>query len=168
MPPDHHLTKDDLDPAFPDNPVMAMHVSLHRAVLNSAAMAKYGFSEQTETPAGGVIVRRPGTNEPLGLVMETAFLPIFAALPTPTPEQELEQLRAGQMIYAAAGVTTAQEGATHAAQLAVLQRGAEAGAGLRPRLLDPQPPAARARQRRLGVKVIRPGLECADAHHLTS
>ena len=60
--------------------------------------------------------------------METAFLPIFANLPVPTPEQELEQVKAGQMIYAAAGVTTAQEGATHAAQVAVLQRAAQAGA----------------------------------------
>lgn len=128
MPADHHLTKDDLDPAFPDNPVMAMHVSLHGAVLNSAAMALYGFDDQTETPPGGVIVRRPGTNEPLGLVMETAFLPVFSNLPTPSAEEELQQLRGGQMIYAAAGVTTAQEGATHAAQLEVLQRGAAAGA----------------------------------------
>ncbi|MCU0300890.1 MAG: amidohydrolase [Candidatus Nanopelagicales bacterium] len=128
LPADHPLTKDDLDPAFPDNPVMAMHVSLHGAVMNSAALALYGFDESTETPPGGVIVRRPGTNEPLGLVMEMAFASVFANLPTPSPEQELEQLRAGQMIYAAAGVTTAQEGATHAAQLAVLQRGAEAGA----------------------------------------
>ena len=125
---DHPLTKDDLDPVFPDNPVLVMHVSLHGAVLNSAAMKKYDVSDATETPEGGIIVRRPGTQEPLGLVMETAFLPIFANLPVPTPEQELEQVKAGQMIYAAAGVTTAQEGATHAAQLAVLQRAAQAGA----------------------------------------
>jgi hypothetical protein len=60
--------------------------------------------------------------------METAFLPIFASLPSPTPEEELEQVRMGQLSYAAAGVTTAQEGATHAAQVEVLQRAAEAGA----------------------------------------
>lgn len=128
MPADHLLTRDDLDPPFPDNPVLVIHVSLHGAVLNSAAMAQFGISAQTETPAGGVIVRREGSNEPQGLVMETAFLPIFASLPTPTPEEELKQIRSGQLIYAAAGVTTAQEGATHAAQIEVLQRGAEAGA----------------------------------------
>ena len=128
VPTDHPLTKDDLDPAFPDNPVLVMHVSLHGAVLNSAAMETFGLSAQTETPAGGIIVRREGTPEPLGLVMETAFLPIMSQLPAPTPEEELEQLRKGQLIYAAAGVTTAQEGATHAPQVAQLQRGAAAGA----------------------------------------
>jgi predicted amidohydrolase YtcJ len=128
MPEGHPLTRDDLDPAFPDNPVLVMHVSLHGAVLNSAAMKKYGISAATKTPPGGVIVRKPGSQEPAGLLMETAFLPIFARLPAPTPEQELEQLKFGQGLYAAAGVTTATEGATHAPQVELLQRGADEGA----------------------------------------
>ena len=121
------LTAANLDTAFPTQAVMVMHVSLHGAVLNSAAMKKYSINAATETPPGGVIVRKPGTNEPEGLVMETAYLPIFAQLPKPTPEQELEALVGGQKIFAAAGVTTAHEGATHLDQLQVLQRGAKAG-----------------------------------------
>lgn len=121
------LTAADLDAAFPDQPVMVMHVSLHGAVLNSAAMRKYNVTAATETPPGGIIVRKPGSNEPEGLLMETAFLPIFAQLPKPTPEEELEALVGGQKIYAAAGVTTAHEGATHLDQLQALQRGAQAG-----------------------------------------
>ncbi len=128
MPEGHPLTRDVLDPAIPDNPVLVMHVSLHGAVLNSAAMKKYGISAATKTPAGGVIVRKPGSQEPAGLLMETAFLPIFAQLPAPTPEQELGQLKSGQDLYAAAGVTTATEGATHAPQVELLQRGASRGA----------------------------------------
>lgn len=116
------LTRRDLDPAFPDNPVLVTHVSMHGAVLNSAALAKYGISAATATPPGGVIVREPGTQEPAGLVMEMAYLPIFAKLPAPTPTQELEQIRFAQQLYAAAGVTTAQEGATHAADVALLKR----------------------------------------------
>jgi len=104
---------------------MVMHVSLHGGVLNSRALNQYGISEKTKTPAGGVIVRKPGTNEPYGLIMETAFLPIFSALPKPTPDQQMEQLKAGQMIFAAAGVTTAQEGASHLADVQILQRGAD-------------------------------------------
>lgn len=64
------------------------HVSMHGAVLNSAAMKKWNISAETGTPPGGVIVRKPGTNEPYGLIMETAYLPIFASLPKPTREQE--------------------------------------------------------------------------------
>lgn len=122
------LSRDDLDKEFPDNPVMVIHVSLHGGVLNSAAQKKFGFSDKTVTPEGGVIVRKPGTNEPYGLIMETAFLPIFANLPKPTPEQQLQQLKDGQMIYAEAGVTTAQEGATHFADLEIIENGAKQNA----------------------------------------
>ena len=59
--------------------------------------------------------------------METAFLPIFAALPKPSPEQSMAALVAGQKIFAAAGVTTAHEGATHLPDLEILQRGAREG-----------------------------------------
>ena len=84
MPKGRQLNRDDLDKALPDNPVLVGHVSMHGAVLNSAAMKKWDISAKTKTPAGGVIVRKPGTNEPYGLIMETAYLPIFASLPQPT------------------------------------------------------------------------------------
>jgi predicted amidohydrolase YtcJ len=128
MPKGVGLTRDDLDKDFPDNPVIVGHVSMHGAVLNSAAMKKYGYSAATKTPPGGVILRKPGSNEPAGLVMETAFLPVFAAMPKPDAQQEIEWSRAGQMLYAASGITTAQEGATHASDLALMQRAGTGGA----------------------------------------
>ena len=128
MPADNQLTRDHLDKAFPDNPVLVGHVSMHGAVLNSAAFMKWNITADTKTPPGGVIVRRPGSNEPLGLIMETAYLPVFASLPKPTSEQEIEWTRAGQMIYARNGVTTAHEGATHASDIALMQRAAAKGA----------------------------------------
>jgi hypothetical protein len=127
MPNGRLLNRDDLDKVFPNNPVLVGHVSMHGAVLNSAAMKKWNVSADTKTPPGGVIVRKPGTNEPYGLIMETAYLPIFASLPKPTTAQEIEWSIAGQKLYAAAGVTTAHEGATHAAELAVMQRAAKSG-----------------------------------------
>jgi hypothetical protein len=130
MPAGRTLHREDLDRDFPNNPVMVGHVSLHGAVLNSAALKKYGISADTVTPPGGVIVRKEGSNEPDGLVMETAFLPIFASLPKPTREQEVEWSIAGQMLYAAAGITTAHEGATHATDIGVMQRAAAGGATL--------------------------------------
>jgi hypothetical protein len=130
MPDGRLLNRDDLDQAFPDNPVLVGHVSMHGGVMNSAALKMFGISADTRTPPGGIIVRKPGTNEPYGLVMETAYLPVFANLPRPTPEQEVAVTKAGQMLYARAGVTTAHEGATHAADLAVMQRAAAAGANI--------------------------------------
>ena len=130
MPNGRHLNRDDLDKAFPDNPVRIDHVSMHGAVMNSAALRYYGISADTKTPPGGVIVRKPGTNEPYGLIMETAFLPVMAKVEPMTPAQEIEWTRAGQMLFAEAGVTTAHEGATHLAQLQTMRRASAAGANI--------------------------------------
>jgi len=130
MPTGRQLNRDHLDKALPDHPVLVGHVSMHGAVLNSAAMKKWGLSAQTKTPPGGVIVRKPGTREPWGLIMETAYLPIFASLPQPTQAQEVEWSKAGQRLYAQYGVTTAHEGATHLADLELMKRAAAGGATL--------------------------------------
>jgi predicted amidohydrolase YtcJ len=127
MPKGNPLSREALDKAFPDNPVGIVHVSMHGAVINSKAMEKFGYTDGMPTPAGGIILRKAGTQDLQGLIMETAYLPMIAALPGPTAETEVAAAKAGQMLYAAAGVTTAQEGATHAPQLAQLQRVAKAG-----------------------------------------
>jgi len=130
MPAGRLLNRDDLDAAFPDNPVRVDHVSMHGTVLNSLAQKKYGYSAATKTPPGGVIVRKPGTNEPYGLIMETAFLPVVEKASPMTPEQEIEWTTAGQKLYAEAGITTAHEGASHLAPLRTMKRAAEAGANV--------------------------------------
>jgi len=121
------LNVDDLDPAFPDNPIMLIHSSNHGAVLNTAAFKVVGYNDSTPTPAGGIIVRKPGTNIPAGLIMETAFLPILTGAPKPSERQLLDTLDQAQQIYTRAGVTTVQEGATAAKDLRVLRKGADEG-----------------------------------------
>ena len=130
MPSGRLLNRDDLDKAFPDNPVRVDHVSMHGVVLNSLALKKYGISAATKTPPGGVIVRKPGTDEPYGLIMETAFLPVMEMVEPMTPEQEIAWTKAGQMLYAEAGVTTAHEGATSLAPLETMKRASDAGANI--------------------------------------
>jgi predicted amidohydrolase YtcJ len=44
--------KSDLDPLFPDNPVLLIHNSNHGAVLNSRALALVGYDANTPDPAG--------------------------------------------------------------------------------------------------------------------
>jgi predicted amidohydrolase YtcJ len=121
------LLASELDPAFPDNPVMLIHSSNHGAVLNSAAFKAVGYDEKTKTPPGGIINRVPGTNKPAGFLMETAFLPIFGSMPQPSERELLDTLHEAQQIYAGVGVTTCQEGATHAKDLAFLRKGAAEG-----------------------------------------
>ena len=112
MPNGRLLNRDDLDQAFPNNPVRIDHVSMHGTVLNSKAMEYYGINAETETPHGGIIVRKPGTNEPYGLIMETAYKPIAEKIEKMTLDQAIEATKVGQILYAKEGITTAQEGFT--------------------------------------------------------
>jgi predicted amidohydrolase YtcJ len=59
--------------------------------------------------------------------MEMSFLPVFSRLPKPTPEKLKAAVKLGQEMYAAAGITTAHEGATKPSDLAVLRDAAESG-----------------------------------------
>jgi predicted amidohydrolase YtcJ len=120
-------TRDDLDSALPDNPVMLIHSSNHGAVLNSKGFAAVGYDASTATPPGGLILRRPGTNEPEGLIMETAFVPIFGNMPQPSQSEMLDTFDAAQQLYACKGVTTMQEGATHAKDLDLIRIAADQG-----------------------------------------
>ena len=90
MPEGRLLNRDDLDLAFPNNPVRIDHVSMHGAVMNSLALERYGIGADTKTPPGGVIVRKPGTDEPYGLIMETAFLPVLEQAEAMTVQQEID------------------------------------------------------------------------------
>ena len=122
-----HPNKLDLDGAFPDNPVFLLHVSGHMGVLNSNALAKIGMNENTPNPAGGMIVRLPNSNEPSGLVQETAVYAARQALPVPTPEQMMQLLKEVQNLYASHGITTAQDGFTDYKTFKFLREAAKAG-----------------------------------------
>ena len=120
-------TRQELDAAFPENPVMIVHVSGHGAMLNSRALATYGVTAATPTPDGGVIGREPGSNEPSGLLFETAFLPIFSKVPGPDGDEAIDLLKTGQELYLRQGITTAQEGATMKHQVDLLRAFADRG-----------------------------------------
>jgi len=107
-------TKDDLDAAFPNNPVTLTHVSGHLTVANSYALKLSSIDSFTPDPAGGIIVRKKGTKEPTGLLQERA-----AGLlkrrdgeekVKPTLEEQFELLKQQQLFYASNGLTTAQVG----------------------------------------------------------
>jgi len=121
------MTRDDLDAAFPDNPVIAIHVSYHGAVLNSRAFTEIGYDATTPAPEGGIIVRREGSNEPLGLVMETAWFPVAGSIPQPKGEARFDNIKLAQAFYARHGVTTVQDGATSLENFALFKEAAQRG-----------------------------------------
>ena len=106
-----HPTKEELDAVSQDIPVLVIHQSSHLATANSAMLKAMGYDANSKDPAGGVIQRKPGTNEPNGTLEETAF---FAGMPGVLgrigPEGLKVFAREGAKLWARFGYTTAQEG----------------------------------------------------------
>ncbi len=121
-----HPTRFDLD-LLSENPVVLLHVSGHLAVANSRALALAGIDATTPDPRGGVIRRVAGSREPSGVMEESAFYGVYQLLPQPSLEERLDQLDAAQAEYARRGLTTAQDGITSPASLALLHHAAERG-----------------------------------------
>jgi hypothetical protein len=103
-----HPTRADLDRVSTRHPVAAWHVSGHLAALNSAGLAAVGYGRDTPDPPGGRI-RRDAGGEPTGVLEETAAEPL-QRLYEPGPLDALRIVRRAVQVYAAAGVTTAQNG----------------------------------------------------------
>ncbi|MCA3375773.1 MAG: amidohydrolase [Roseomonas sp.] len=104
-------TRDDLDAVARDQPIAITHVSGHVAVLNSKALEVCGITAETPDPQGGVIVRRPGSREPNGVIEETAMMFLLKAMPSAPQNQRIAQLEEAQRRYAAWGFTSLQDGA---------------------------------------------------------
>ena len=120
------LTRDDLDGRFPDIPVALIHVSLHGAVLNSAAFRAVGIDATTPTPEGGVTLRKPN-GEPAGLLMEHSYLPVYLKMPKASEADLLANLKPAQEIYASHGYTTVVDAPLEAPSIALYAKGADQG-----------------------------------------
>lgn len=104
-----HPDRDDLNRASSDHPIVIRHVSGHLLAANSMALLEAGVGANTADPAGGIIRRRPGSDEPDGVMEETAmqFFPGTGELLTPQRQSELR--REAVQIYAGYGITTIQD-----------------------------------------------------------
>jgi len=120
-----HPEKEDLDAAFPNNPVVLTHASGHLSVLNSAALKVSGIDANTKDPAGGIIVRKKGSKEPTGLLQEKAKSLIKEVRREHTFEEKLELLKRQQNYYASFGITTAQDGRSSFESVDFLEKAAQ-------------------------------------------
>ena len=111
-----HPTRDDLDRVSTEVPVLASHISGHFSAVNSKALEVIGYTSETPDPEGGVIRRRPGSNEPNGVLEELASIPVLMAQLVPkTPEDAKYFMDRGLEMAKSYGYTTAQEGRAFAA-----------------------------------------------------
>lgn len=100
-----YITRTDLDPVSPNNPVLLDHVSGHLSVANSAALALAGITRNTPDPAGGAI-ERDASGEPTGIVKDTAMQLVERVLP---PDPADINIKAAKLISeqaSALGLTT--------------------------------------------------------------
>ncbi|MBI1178966.1 MAG: amidohydrolase family protein [Alphaproteobacteria bacterium] len=116
-----HPTRHDLDAVSADRPVLILHVSGHLAAANSRALELMGIGPDTPDPEGGVIRREADGRQPDGVLEEHAMFLAVSKLPRPDEAQRLADLDEAQRVYAGYGITTAQDGATQAADLALLR-----------------------------------------------
>ncbi len=118
------ITKLDLDPHFPDHKVMVIHVSMHGAVLNSQALKWANITADTPTPEGSVLARLPNSQEPAGLIMEGAYLPVYLKRPMPDAEEMMDIIARAQAMYSSEGYTHAQDGFTSIKNMDFLKKAA--------------------------------------------
>ncbi len=122
-----HPTKNDIDKVLPNNPVYLQHTSGHMGVANSLGLEKLEVSAKTKSPEGGTIARFPNSNEPTGLVQETAMYPFVRLLLENLASKQEEFFNTTQDYYASNGITTAHDGMTDRNTIRFFQSQADAG-----------------------------------------
>jgi predicted amidohydrolase YtcJ len=121
-----------IDKYVPDRPVFLRRYDGHMAVVNSLVLRKANITAKTADPPGGVIYRKPGSNEPTGLLRDNAMGLVDGLVPAPSEAEIVEAVRAALAEARQAGVTSVQDmdgsgEATHRTLFRVYQRLARDG-----------------------------------------
>ena len=119
-----HPTRYDLDQISNDNPIVLIHASIHLVVVNSKGLEILGIGPETDDPKGGHIQREPGTNNPNGVLEETAAFKALGVSADNNEETFLDAFRGALKSYASYGITTAQDGGSSLADVTLLEKAA--------------------------------------------
>ena len=103
-----HPTKELLDKAAPNNPLIAKHISEHMGALNSMGIKELGITIDTPNPEGGIIQKKNGVVT--GYLEENAYINYVQEIPMVSNEEFMASLAKAQQAYASYGITTIQEG----------------------------------------------------------
>jgi predicted amidohydrolase YtcJ len=123
-----HPNAKDLERASATHPIYIRHVSGHLAVMNSIALKLTGIDKTTHDPFGGRIQRDEQTAEPTGILNgEPAMHLAEGKLPKWDEKHWLKAVDRASKMYAAKGITTAQEGDAQPGDLRTLLLGHDNG-----------------------------------------
>jgi predicted amidohydrolase YtcJ len=144
-------SKEWIDAATPDHPVLVNRLDGHSALANSKALALASVTKATKEVAGGTI-DRDASGEPTGVLRDNAIALVRRVIPEASPEMYDRALDAAMKYVAARGVTSVHNMGDWA-DLAALERARRANR-LRTRVYTAVPLATWARLR---DKVVREG-----------
>lgn len=102
-------TKDLLDKAFPNKPVLLTRIDGHAAIANSKAMELAGFSADTLV-TGGEIIRVNG--EPTGVLVDNAINLVRDLVPADSKDDKVMALDNAQKNCFAVGLTSVSDAGT--------------------------------------------------------
>ncbi|MGX5720307.1 amidohydrolase [Shinella zoogloeoides] len=115
-----HPTRDDLDRAAPDHPVLLTRACGHVSIANSRALELAGITEATLVPDGGVIGLTDGRLN--GLLAENAQNLVKAVMPEATTEELIDGIERGGRHLLSFGITSCMDAAVgHVAGFAEIQ-----------------------------------------------
>lgn len=123
-----HPTRDELDTISKDIPIVLVHQSGHIISVNSKALEVGGITSDSPNPEGGVIQRKEGSQEPNGVLEETAAFPLLLKLFSRVGSNGATAfIEAGTKLWASFGYTTAQEGRASPSSIKIFQEVAASG-----------------------------------------
>lgn len=120
-------TAELIDRFVPERPVFVSRYDGHMSVANSRALKLAGITAKTPDPPGGVIVRKPGSREPTGVLKDAAQALVERVIPEPDDEEIKQYLRAAMSEANRVGVTSIQDMNLSPRMLRIYQEMLDAG-----------------------------------------
>jgi predicted amidohydrolase YtcJ len=102
-------TAELIDKYVPNRPVYLNRYDGHMAIVNTVVLKLAGITAATKDPPGGVIYRKPGTQEPTGLLRDNAMGLVSRHVPPISAEEILESVQAGLADARRFGVTSIED-----------------------------------------------------------
>jgi len=148
-------TRQDLDKAVPDRPLLLRRADGHAVAVNSAALAAAHITRDTAAPSGGEILK-DGAGEPTGMLIDAAQELIGALLPAESRAEINRAHTAAFEVYARYGWTGLHNMSVSEAEREALEARQLAG-GVPLRVYNAVTPEAAPRLLREGAKFSSDG-----------
>jgi predicted amidohydrolase YtcJ len=102
-------TAELIDKYVANRPVFLNRYDGHMAIVNSVVLKLAGITASTKDPPGGVIYRKPGTNEPTGLLRDNAMGLVTPFVPEMSADEILESVQASLAEARRLGMTSIED-----------------------------------------------------------